>query len=555
MTVSDPDVVHDDVEYKGSGGDSPPENSERETIRAMVDAELNDTRYSQKTQRGLKSRHIQMMAIGGTIGTGLFVGSGQALATGGPAFLLGSYCFIGFLVFLAVTAVAEIGAYLPVHGGTMSYYGFRYVSRSLGFALGYLYWYSLGILVPNEVTAAALVINYWPNDVHVGVWITIFLVVIVILNVMPVKFYGETEFWFAGIKIITLIGLLILSFILFWGGGPDRQRLGFHYWKTPGAANTYLVEGHAGRFVALLQTIVLSAFAFLFAPELIVTTAGEVESPRKNIPRAARRFFYRLVIFYVFGALAIGVICPSDNSALTSGGYGAGSSPFVQGIRVAGIEALPSIINAVILTSAWSSGNSYLYMSSRSLYSLAVAGNAPRIFKRCNRYGLPYMAVIASSLFSALAYLSVANNSAVVFNWLVSLTNTSGFISWTCCCIIHFRFRRATDVQGVERPYESKLQPWGARVAIFGFGFLILINGFSNFVADKWTIAGFFTSYIGIPAFLVLYFGHRLVFRKDPWTWAPENIDLHTGLEETLAAEKPLKKHTGVMRYVCCLWE
>lgn len=530
------------------------EETNREAIRSKVEAELNDTRYTQ-TQRGLKSRHIQMMAIGGTIGTGLFVGSGQALAVGGPAFLLASYSSIGFFVFLAVTAVAEIGAYLPVHGGTMSYYGYRYVSRSLGFALGYLYWYSLGILVPNEITAAALVIDYWPNSVPVAAWITIFLVVIIALNMLPVKFYGEAEFWFAGIKVITLLGLLILSFIIFWGGVPNRDRLGFHYWKNPGAVNEYLVKGDSGRVVALGQTLVLSAFAFLFAPELIITTAGEVESPRQNIPRASRRFFYRLIFFYVLGSLSIGVICPSNLDALTSGGYGAGSSPFVQGIRIAGIEVLPSIINAVILTSAWSSGNSFLYMSSRSLYSLAVAGNAPRIFKTCNRYGLPYVAVAASSLFSGLAYLSVGSGSAVVFNWLVSLTNTSGFISWTCICIVHFRFRKATDAQGVERPYNSHLQPWGAKVGIFGFVFLLLINGFSNFVSDKWSIAGFFTSYIGIPVFLALYFGHRLVFRNDPWMMDPMDVDLHTGLEETLAAEKPLIKHTGFMKWVCVLWE
>src|SRR5262249_7986904 len=160
-----------------------------------------------------------------------------------------------------------------------------------------------------------------------------------------------------------------------------------------------------------------------------------------------------LFCFYILGALAIGIICPSDNSALTKGGAGAGSSPFVVGIKNAGIPVLDSIVNAVILTSAWSAGNSYLYMSSRSLYSLAVAGNAPRIFKPCNRYGLPYVALIASALFSSLSYLSVANGSSTVFNWLVSLTNTSGFISWTCCCLVYFRFRKAADAQSVEPPY------------------------------------------------------------------------------------------------------
>ncbi|KAK2735001.1 hypothetical protein FQN57_001377 [Myotisia sp. PD_48] len=526
----------------------------RNHMRAMVEADLLDTRYSQ-TQRGLKSRHVQMMALGGTIGTGLFVGSGQALAIGGPAFLLTSYIFIGALVFMVVTAIAEVGTYLPVHGGTMSYYGFRYVSRSMGFSLGYLYWYSLGILVPNEIVAASLVIEYWHSGVHIGVWITIMLIVIIALNLLPVRWYGEAEFWFAGIKVIMLLGLLMLSFILFWGGGPTRQRLGFHYWMNPRAANEYIVKGNAGRFVALLQCIVLSSFAFLFAPELIIQTAGEMESPRWNIPRASRRFFYRLTFFYIFAALAISVTCPSDNSALTNGGAGAGSSPFVVAIKNAGIPVLDSIVNAVILTSAWSSGNSYLYMSSRALYSQAVAGNAPHIFKACNRYGLPYVALGASSLFSALSYLAVRNGSSVVFNWLVSLTNTSAFISWTCCCIIHFRFRKATAIQGVEIPYKSHLQPWGARIAIFGFVFLTLINGFQNFFPQKWSVSGFFTSYIGIPAFLVLYFGHRLVYRSDPWVWRAEDVDLQTGLEEILAAEQPPKVHTGFLKWVNILWE
>ncbi|KAI1918237.1 hypothetical protein LOZ58_006061 [Ophidiomyces ophidiicola] len=525
-----------------------------EYIRSLMEKDLLDSRYNQ-TQRGLKSRHVQMMALGGTIGTGLFVGSGQALAIGGPAFLLGAYIFIGTLVLMVVTAIAEIGTYLPVHGANMSYYGYRYVSRSLGFALGYLYWYSMGILVPNEIVAGALIIEYWQTNIHIAVWITILLVVILALNALPVQWYGESEFWFASLKVIMLLGLLILSFVLFWGGGPSRRRLGFHYWKNPSAANEYILKGDTGRFIALLQCIVLSAFAFLFAPELIIQTAGEMQSPRYNIPRASRRYFYRLFFFYILGALAIGVICPSNNSALTNGGAGAGSSPFVVGIKNAGIPVLDSVVNAVILTSAWSSGNSFLYMSSRALYSLAMSGNAPSIFKSCNRYGLPYYAMMASACFSGLSYLAVAKGSSLVFNWFVSLINTSGFISWTCCCIIYFRFRKATEVQGVVRPYRSHLQPYGTYIGIFGFIFLTFINGFQVFFPSKWTISGFFTAYIGIPAFLILYFGHRIAYRKDPWAWRAEDIDLVTGLEEIIAAEEPPKVRKGPIRYISFLWE
>jgi yeast amino acid transporter len=217
------------------------------------------------------------------------------------------------------------------------------------------------------------------------------LVVIIGLNFMPVRFYGETEFWFAGTKVIMMIGLLILSFILFWGGGPSRDRLGFRYWQDPGAAHPYIKTGDSGRTVSFFQTLVLSVFPFTFAPELLVVTGGEMESPRRNLPIASRRYFYRLVIFYVLSVLAIGVTCPSDDPRLTNGGSGASSSPFVVAIANAGIGTLPSIVNAVILISAWSSGNSFLYISSRALYSLAVQGSAPRIFKTCNRWGVPYV--------------------------------------------------------------------------------------------------------------------------------------------------------------------
>lgn len=230
----------------------------------------------------------------------------------------------------------------------MAMFGWRYVSKSLGFAMGWLYWYSLGILVPYEITAAGLVIDYWHADVNIAVWISIMIVVIVGLNALPVKFYGETEFWFAGLKVIMMIGLLLLSFILFWGGGPSHDRLGFRYWERPGAANTYLAGGNLGRFLALLKTLVLSAFPFTFAPELLVATGGEMESPRRNLPTAARRYFYRLVIFYIGCVLAIGILSPYNDPQLTNGGAGAGSSAFVVGIENAGIPVLDSIINAGI---------------------------------------------------------------------------------------------------------------------------------------------------------------------------------------------------------------
>jgi yeast amino acid transporter len=432
----------------------------------------------------------------------------------------------------------------------------------MGFALGWLYFYSLGILVPYEITAAALVFQYWKIKVSVAVFITIMIIVIVGLNTLPVWFYGETEFWFASTKVIMMIGLLLLSFILFWGGGPNHDRLGFRYWKHPGAANTYLVGGDTGRFLALLSTLVLSAFPFTFAPELLVVTAGEMKSPRRNLPIAAKRYAYRLFFFYIGCVLAIGVICPSDAPALTKGGKGAGSSAFVVGIKNAGIPVLDHIINSLIIISAWSAGNSFLYLSSRSLYALALSGNAPRVFKSCSKTGVPYWCVAASSLFCLLSYLNVKTSSAIVFNWFVNLTNTSGFISWIMCSIIYLRFRKATTVQGItDLPYRSRLQPWGSWIAMVAFTFLCLINGFDVFFFKAnnkpFNVSDFFTAYIGIPIFLAIYFGHRIHDRKSPWALQPEEVDLKSGMAQVLEEESspPAETSAVPLRWIKRIWE
>ncbi|EPE05888.1 proline permease [Ophiostoma piceae UAMH 11346] len=494
----------------------------------------------EQTQRGLSSRHVNFIALGGTIGTGLFVGSGKTLAHGGPAFLVGSYIVMSALIYLVLVSVIEMSAYMPLPGAGMNYYGSRYVSRSLGFMMGWLYFYSFAIFVPFELNASALVIGYWNPPVSDAVWITIMLVVVVGLNLLPVRFYGESEFWFASLKIILIIGLLILSFILFWGGGPSHQRLGFHYWNDPGATKTMLVSGDAGRFVAVLSTFISVILPFTFSPEMIVVAAGEAQNARRNLPKIGNRFFWRLVVFYIGSAIAISVICPSDNAALTSGASGAGSSPWVVGIKLAGIKYLDSIINAVIITAAWSSGNSFLYLASRALYSMAIEGNAPAIFRRCSRHGVPIYAVIASALFTLLAYMNTSSSAGNVFNWLLNLVNTGGTISWVCCAIIYIRYDKACRVQGIEladRPARSPLQPLGSWITMIMFGLLSLLNGFTVFFPSQWDVADFLSAYIGLPLFAVIYLVHRFIYRNDPWAIPADQIDLTTGLDQVEAEE------------------
>ena len=323
------------------------------------------------------------------------------------------------------------------------------------------------MLLASEVTAAGLVIEYWPSSVSVGVWIAIILIgkssfqttayvrrltennlVILLLNIVAVSWYGEAEFWFASLKIIAIIGLIILGVVLFFGGGPNHDRLGFRYWQRPGAfVEPYLVPNvNTGRFLAFWTALIKSGFSFIFSPELITTAAGEAVAPRRNIPKATNRFIYRLFAFYVLGSLVIGVtVAYNDKNLLqgvASGGSGAGASPFVVGIQNAGIAGLNHVINAAILISAFSSGNSWVYAGSRTLYSMACEGQAPKFFTRCTKHGVPYNAVLITWSIGLLSFLNLSASGATVFYWFTNITTIGGFISWVLvgvaylvCCL------------------------------------------------------------------------------------------------------------------------
>ena len=231
------------------------------------------------------------------------------------------------------------------------------------------------------------------------------------------------------------MGLIILGIVLFFGGGPNHDRLGFRYWRNPGAFNSYPKPGlgNTGKFFAFWTSLIRSGFAFILSPETISIAAGESEAPRRNIPKTSRRFIYRLVVFYVLGTLVVSVIVASNDpdllQAVSRGTTNAGASPFVIGIKKAGIHGLDHVVNAVIITSAWSAANSFLYAGSRSLFSLALTGQAPKVFKTCIN-GVPYVAVLATAALGSFAYLSISSGSATVFAWFLNLTTIGGYVAW-----------------------------------------------------------------------------------------------------------------------------
>ncbi|KAH7341415.1 amino acid permease/ SLC12A domain-containing protein [Rhizoctonia solani] len=464
--------------------------------------------------RRLKARHLAMIALGGTIGTGLFVGSGGALAKGGPVGTLLGYFIMGVVVYCMMIALGEMATLFPVSGG-FTHYATRFIDPAVGFALGYNYWYSFAITLPTELTAAAIVIQYWNTSINAAVWITVLYVLIIFINFMGVRWYGEFEFWFSAIKITTIVGLIILGICIDCGAGPaSTGYIGFRYWKDPGPFNQLTVNNGAdvipgawGRFLAFWDVFVQAAFSYL-GTEIVAVTVGEAENPRRNVPKAIRRVFWRILLFYVLGILVIGLLVPYNSTELlNNSGSDASASPFVIAIKTAGIKGLPSVINAVILISAWSAGNSDLYASSRTLYALALEHKAPAFIRRCTKGGLPVWAVFLTALFGLLAYMNVGTTTAVeVFNWLYNISSITGLITWF-----------------IILPYAS----WFGAI----FTFLVTIfSGFTVFLRGNWDVSTFLSAYICIPIFVLFYLYWKVVKRTK---WIPlEEIDFVTGRRE-----------------------
>lgn len=263
---------------------------------------------------------------------------------------------------------------------------------------------------------------------------------------------------------------------------------------------------------------------------MVAVCGGETREPRKTLPVAAKAYLFRLCVFYVLPIFAVTLSCPSNAPELTSGGAGAGASPFVVGIKTAGIRTLDHIVNGVILCSAWSAGNIYMYLATRSLYSLAVEGNAPKIFAVTNRWGVPYWSVTGCAVLSLLAYLNVSSNAGVVFNWLVNMINMAAYFSWILVSYSYLRFRKAIEAQEIDRStfhYVSVCGKPGAYICIVFFTIVGLLNGFYTFFPSEWNVSDFLTAYIGTVMFVVLYAAHKFtVGRRDEWTIPASQIDL-----------------------------
>lgn len=492
------------------------------------------------THRKLKSRHIQLIGIGGTIGTALYVQIGRGLMNGGPGSLFLAFT-IWCSVILAVTlSIAEMVTYLPISSPFIRFAG-RFVDDAFGVAAGWNFFVFEAALVPFEIVACNVIIGFWSDIVPTGAIIAIVLVLYAVINLMAVKWYGETEFWAAIGKVLLIIGLLIFTFISMLGGNPEKDRYGFRYWKNPGS---FTDPGYdqlnygpdLGRFLGFLTCLIQASFT-IAGPDYVSMAAGETENPRKVLPRAYNAVFYRLTFFFVLGSLAVGINVPYNDpeliAAFRDGKPGAAASPYVIAMNRLRIEGLPHVVNAGVLASAFSAGNSYVYCASRSLFGLALEGKAPKILTKCTRQGVPFYCVGVVLAIGLLSFLQLGNNSAIVLSWFVSLVTASQLINFSVMAFTYLRFYKACQVQGLDRntlPYRGILQPYAAYYALICTFVMTFVGGYAVFLKDMWDVPTFLFSYLMVFIFPVLFIGWKLI-KKTKFIKVAD-IDLVTDLAE-----------------------
>lgn len=333
----------------------------------------------------------------------------------------------------------------------------------------------------------------------------------------------QSEVFFAALKILLIIGLIIAGLVVDLGGSPSGDRIGFRYWKNPGPFNEYIVPGNTGKFLGFWSSLISAAYSY--ANIQVVAIAGaETKNPRVIIPNAIRMTFWRVLIFYVISILIVGMLVPFNDPNLGIATGDAQQSPFVIAFQRAGINVLPSIINAIVCTSAFSCGSACVFLASRTLYGLAEDGQAPKVLLRTNRFGTPYLAIGASLIFMPLVYLSLGSNSSVVFGWFVNITTIAGLIGWLVIEGTYLRFYYALKAQGISRDrkltvapfveimlmfsglaYKSPMQPYLAWVTGGALVLVILFSGYSVFFPGRWSVGTFLTYYIDIAIFIFLW--------------------------------------------------
>jgi AAT family amino acid transporter/lysine-specific permease len=459
-------------------------------------------------RRRLRSRHLMMIALGGAIGTGLFVASGASIAQAGPGGALLTYTLIGVMVYCLMTSLGELAVHLPVSGSFVTY-SRLYVEEGFGFALGWNYWLALAVSVAVELAAAQLVMKYWFPGVSGMVWSAAFLLLMFGLNAFSVRGFGEAEYWFSMIKVVTIIVFLLIGLAMIFGimhGGPQSGWQNFTVGDAP----------FVGGLPAMVGVAMIAGFSFQ-GVETIGVAAGEAENPARTIPRAIRQTFWRILLFYVLAILIIGVLLPyTDPNLLRNEATDVGVSPFALVFQHAGLAFAAGMMNAVVLTALLSSGTSSLYVSTRILYDLSLEGQAPRWFAKVSANGVPHRALLATSAVGALCFFSSLFGDQVVYLWLLNTSAVTCFIAWFGIALAHYRFRKGFLSQGhsvKQLAYRSPFFPFGPIMVAILCVLIILGQNTKALLAPIDNVGAFIATYCGVILFVAIWLAYRWKFK------------------------------------------
>ncbi|WP_243354556.1 amino acid permease [Bacillus litorisediminis] len=399
-------------------------------------------------QRSMKSRHLFMLSLGGVIGTGLFLGSGYAIGEAGPLGAILAYLVGGLLMYLAMVCLGELSVIMPVSGSFQAHAA-KFIGPATGFVLGWVYWLSWAMYVGLEFVAAGLLMERWFPDVPVWIWCAIFIVLLFTINSLTTRSFAETEYWFAGIKVLAVILFIVI------GLGAIFGLLNMESQPAPYLSNFIgdglFPAGMTGVFISMMTVI----YAFQ-GSEIMGVAAGETEEPQKNIPKAIRNIVVRVLLFYVLAIFVLSAIVPWTQAGVLE-------SPFVTVFDMVGIPYAADIMNFVILTAILSVGNTGLYACTRIMYSLSESGMAPSLFKKLNKRGVPAYALLVTLAFALLSLLTSIVAADTLFVVLLAVSGIGGTLTWMAIAYAQYRFRRQYIRDG------GKVEDLKFRVRLFPF--------------------------------------------------------------------------------------
>lgn len=458
-------------------------------------------------QRKLGARHLNMIAIGGSIGTGLFLASGKTIAMAGPGGALLAYALIGVMIYFLMTSLGELATHHPSSGAFYTY-GTKYVEPGFGFALGWNYWYNWAITVAVELVAVQFIMKFWFPDIPGFYWSAVFLAVVFGLNALTVKGFGESEFFFSLVKVLAIIVFIVLGIYMIAQIMLDPTQSVMTNWTTGEAP-------FVGGFAALIGVAMIAGFSFQ-GTEMVGVAAGESKNPKKTIPIAIKQIFWRILLFYIFCIFIIGTLIAYNDPLLLQAAEteNIALSPFTLIYEKAGFAFAASIMNTVILTAILSAGNSGMYSSTRMLFDMAREGRAPKAFGQLDKRGVPMKALYATTSIAALCFLTTFIGEQQVFDWLLNMSGMCGFIVWLGIAVSHYRFRKGYLIQGnrlEDLTYRAKFFPFAPWFAFILCAIVVLGQNYQAVLEGEWLAV--LSTYIGIFLFLVIWLGYKWKYK------------------------------------------